>query len=243
MRVGSDVDEQALSIAETFVSLQGEGKLAGVASWFVRVSGCNLRCRWCDTPYASWSPEGGVRSVASLASEARSSGVGHAVVTGGEPMMFGGVAVLARALREVGLHVTIETAGTVWRETACDLMSISPKLGNSTPVEGDGRDPGGVWRVRHEERRVDVGVVQRLLDAHGERQLKFVVMEERDLEEVEGLLARLRGWRREEVMLMPEGVERSVEGRTGWVVRACVERGWRYCHRLHIELFGNRRGT
>lgn len=232
-----------LPISETFVSLQGEGELTGVPSWFVRLSGCNLRCAWCDTPYASWAPEGEPRSVAALVEEARSSGVGHAVVTGGEPMMFEGVGSLCGALRDAGLHVTIETAGTVFRGVACDLMSISPKLTNSTPAEGDGRDPLGVWRERHEARRLNIEALQQLVDGYSRRQFKFVVAAPGDLVEIEGLLGRLSGWSAGEVQLMPEGVRVPEPGRVSWVVEACVARGWRYCHRLHIELFGDRRGT
>ena len=229
----------ALPVAETFVSIQGEGKLAGVPSWFVRTSGCNLRCAWCDTPYASWRPEGSTRTVDDLLREARASGVGHAVVTGGEPMLFAGIEALCAGLRDAGMHVTIETAGTLWRTVHADLMSISPKLANSTPT----REQGGDWASRHEERRLNVDALQRLIDAHPERQLKFVVATERDLPEIEALLASLRGWRDGDVLLMPEGVTPEAIAARGWVVRVCVERGWRYCPRLHIELFGNTRGT
>lgn len=229
-------------ISETFTSIQGEGMLAGVASWFVRFSGCNLRCAWCDTPYASWSPEGSARSVDELVAEASSSGVRHAVVTGGEPMIFEPVGELTRRLREAGLHVTIETAGTVFREVACDLMSISPKLASSTPV-GDERDPTGAWAARHEARRIDLDALQRLLDAHPVRQLKFVACRPEDLAEIEGLLGRLAGWSAPEVMLMPEGTDVETIRSRSWVAAACVERGWRYCPRLHIDLFGDTRGT
>ncbi len=243
----------ALRIAETFTSIQGEGKLTGVPSFFVRVSGCNLRCAWCDTPYASWAPEGDTRDIRGIVEEARRSaagGVGHAVLTGGEPMIFPQVERLAAALRSArtggagaGMHVTIETAGTVFREVECDLMSISPKLSNSTPVEGDARDPGGAWRRRHEERRINLEALQRLIDEYSDRQLKFVVSGPADLGEIDDLLGRLRGWRRDDVMLMPEGVTPPASEQAGWIVAECVRRGWRYCHRLHIELFGNRRGT
>lgn len=230
-------------IAETFVSLQGEGKLTGMPSWFVRFSGCNLRCTWCDTPYASWNPEGKVRSIDELAEEARASGVGHAVVTGGEPMLFPAAIALCERLRGLGMHITIETAGTIARPVACDLMSISPKLSNSTPAPGDARDANGTWRLRHEERRVNIEALQALLDAHPQRQLKFVVAGEPDLAEIDALLAGLRGWTREDVLLMPEGVTSPSRERTDWLVGVCVSRGWRYCQRLHIELFGNTRGT
>lgn len=230
----------SLLVAETFVSVQGEGKLAGAPSWFVRLSGCNLRCRWCDTKYASWNPEGEQRTVESLLEEAGASGVTHAVVTGGEPMIFEGVGGLTRGLAERGMHVTIETAGTVFREVHADLMSVSPKLRNSTASV----EEAGEWSARHEARRIDMDALQRLLDAHAARQLKFVVAEEGDIAEIEALLARLRGWSGEDVILMPEGVSvGALDARSGWVSRACVERGWRYGDRLHIRLFGNTRGT
>ncbi|MBL8761462.1 MAG: 7-carboxy-7-deazaguanine synthase QueE, partial [Phycisphaerae bacterium] len=113
---------ESLPISETFTSVQGEGMLAGMPSFFVRVSGCNLRCAWCDTPYASWKPEQTTRSIESLLNEATASGVSHAVLTGGEPMMFDGIVALAAGLRSRGFHITIETAGTIDREVACDLM-------------------------------------------------------------------------------------------------------------------------
>lgn len=237
------MSDASLLISETFVSLQGEGKLTGVPSWFVRLSGCNLRCGWCDTPYASWDPEGGTLAIAALVDEASASGVGHAVVTGGEPMIFPGVESLCAGLAAAGMHVTIETAGTVFRDVACDLMSISPKLANSTPAAGDPRDPLGVWRERHEARRLNVDALQQLIDRYSDRQLKFVVSGPGDLAEIEGLLGGLTGWVPADVQLMPEGTSVPDPGRVSWVVEACVARGWRYCHRLHVELFGDRRGT
>lgn len=232
-----------LPISETFISLQGEGRLTGVPSWFVRVSGCNLRCGWCDTPYASWNPEGPNRAVKDLVEEAGRSGLRHAVVTGGEPMMFDAVGSLNAALRAAGFHITIETAGTIHRDVACDLMSVSPKLANSTPAEGDARDPLGTWRVRHEARRINTGALQSLIDGYAERQLKFVVCSPADLEEIDALLARVSGWAPGDIQLMPEGTATPEPAAVAWVVDTCLRRGWRFCHRLHVELFGNRRGT
>jgi 7-carboxy-7-deazaguanine synthase len=231
-----------LPISETFVSIQGEGKLTGVPSWFARVAGCNLRCSWCDTPYASWEPKGEQRSVASLLEEARASGMRHAVLTGGEPMIFEPITELARGLAGMGVHVTIETAGTVHRPVHCDLLSLSPKLANSTPV-GDPRDPSGALAVRHEQRRLDFDALSALLADHPERQVKFVVASLADLTEIEAVLERLPGLAAGDVLLMPEGVTNPDPAGLDWLVESCVARGWRYCHRLHIQLFGNRRGT
>jgi 7-carboxy-7-deazaguanine synthase len=236
----------SMPVAETFLSIQGEGKRTGVPSFFIRASGCNLRCGWCDTPYASWSPEGGAVAIAELVRLAKASNAPDAVLTGGEPMMFPGIEPLSRALRDAGLHITIETAGTIHRSPgalACDLMSISPKLSNSTPVEGDPRDPGGAWRQRHESRRFNLPALQSLIDGYPQRQLKFVVAAPVDLAEIDSLLAQLRGWTRDDVLLMPEGVTVPCPQDIAWLVTECTTRGWRVCPRLHIALFGNKRGT
>jgi 7-carboxy-7-deazaguanine synthase len=237
---------RTIPISETFVSIQGEGKLTGVPSFFVRVSGCNLRCAWCDTPYASWEPDGGARTIDSIVEEARGAaarGVRHAVLTGGEPMMFAQLTELSARLGEARMHVTIETAGTVVppEGVTCHLMSISPKLANSTP-RADPRDPSGAWAARHESRRTNVPVLQRLIDEHPQRQLKFVVASEHDAAEIDALLARLRNWSPHDVLLMPEGTP-PPRGHVDAAVNLCLARGWRYCHRLHLDLFGNRRGT
>ncbi|NUQ52724.1 MAG: 7-carboxy-7-deazaguanine synthase QueE [Phycisphaerales bacterium] len=238
---------ESLPISETFTSIQGEGILAGVASFFVRVSGCNLRCAWCDTPYASWKPEHTTRSIESLLDEATASRVSHAVLTGGEPMMFDAIEELAAGLRARGVHITIETAGTIDRSIACDLMSISPKLANSTPSEGDERDPGGSWRRLHEARRTNVDALRGLVTRYAEHQLKFVVRGggelRNDVREIEQLLASIGGVRPGRVLLMPEGVTVPSRETQQEIVSVCIERGWRYCPRLHIEIFGNRRGT
>src|SRR5258707_3162275 len=102
---------RALKIAELFYSVQGEGTLLGVPSVFIRTSGCNLRCSWCDTPYTSWQPEGEDRTVEQILEAVRAFPARHAVVTGGEPMIAPEIVPLTQALREMGLHITVETAG------------------------------------------------------------------------------------------------------------------------------------
>lgn len=235
----------SLPISETFVSIQGEGKLTGVPSWFCRVSGCNLRCSWCDTPYASWKPEGTRRTVDELLAEAKASGVHHAVLTGGEPMLFAETARLAAGLRSAGMHVTIETAGTLAPAIEADLLSISPKLASSTPTPARSIELSGsdAWSARHESRRINIDALNALLARDADRQLKFVACTPTDLAEIESLLARLTNWSPSDVMLMPEGTTIPSREHAAWVARACVERSWRYCARLHIHLYGNTRGT
>lgn len=228
-------------ISEIFHSIQGEGELTGVPSVFVRTSGCNLRCAWCDTPYASWNPEGAAMTVDSIVAEVGRHACGHVVLTGGEPMVAPQIAELATELKMLGYHITIETAGTLAPGgIACDLASISPKLLNSAPSAID----HPAWHKRHELERWKPEVVRQWLDAYG-FQLKFVVVAPKDLEEIEGMLKRLGGKvPPHKVLLMPEARTLDVmRGRANWLVELCKDRGYRYAHRLHIELWGNRRGV
>lgn len=230
-------------ISEIFHSVQGEGVLTGVPSVFVRTSGCNLRCRWCDTPYASWHPEGTEMSVPDIMEQVRRWPSRHVVLTGGEPMVARGIRELAAALRAEGKHITIETAGTIAPDgVACDLASLSPKLRHSTPHAGE-IEPG--WIERHERLRLQPDVLRTWLDTGAEYQLKFVVSTEADLAEIAALLAALdRSVPADRVLLMPEGrTEEELHARSAWLVEVCKATGHRLCQRLHIALFGNTRGT
>jgi 7-carboxy-7-deazaguanine synthase len=229
-------------ISEIFYSLQGEGELTGVPSVFVRTSGCNLRCAWCDTPYASWNPEGEARSVAQILAAVESHpATRHVVLTGGEPMIAKEIRELAAALKTLGRHVTIETAATVAPGgIVCDLASLSPKLLNSAP------DPieHGAWRKKHEATRWQPEVVRAWIDAYP-YQFKFVVTRPEDVDELEHMLAALhREIPRHKVLLMPEAISHEqMRARAGWLGELCKARGYRYAHRLHLELYGHRRGT
>jgi len=227
-----------LRIAETFHSLQGEGELVGVPSFFIRTTGCNLRCEWCDTPYTSWEPEGEWRTVAELV-EAVPAGVRHVVVTGGEPMLWASLPALSAALRATGRHLTIETAGTIFQTLECDLMSVSPKLANSAP----GPTRPGDARALHEARRTNCEVLGRLLRAY-RCQLKFVIDRLEDVGEAEGLLADLPPLEPSLVVLMPLGATAAeLAGRARWLAELCRDRGYRFTPRLHIDLWGGARGT
>lgn len=225
-----------MHIAELFFSLQGEGALLGTPSFFIRTSGCNLRCSWCDTPYTSWQPEGSRRSVADIVDGARRCGARHVVITGGEPLLQREIGALTRALSAEGMHITVETAGTVAPDFVCDLLSISPKTSNS--------DPAGRWLQRHRRARQDLGSLRVLIERFAEIQLKFVVEGADDLAgilTVIGDLPKIEPWR---VMLMAEGrTSEDVARRAPVVAALCAEHGFRYTPRLHLDLFGGGRGV
>lgn len=229
-------------ISEIFYSLQGEGELTGVPSVFVRTSGCNLRCNWCDTPYASWQPEGQPMEVEAILAAVKQHPAKHVVLTGGEPMIAPGIHELAYQLQEDGYHITIETAATIApRGIACDLASLSPKLAHSAP---DAR-LDDTWRRKHAELRWQPGVVADWIATSPGYQLKFVVGSEADLAEIETMLRETECViPPAKVLLMPEGVTvEALRAKAGWLGELCKARGYRYAPRLHVELYGNRRGT
>jgi 7-carboxy-7-deazaguanine synthase len=228
-------------VSEIFFSIQGEGEFTGVPSVFVRTSGCNLRCSWCDTKYASWTPEGEEMDIEEISAKVDEFACRHVVLTGGEPMVAKGIHQLAARLKELGKHITIETAATISPEgIACDLASLSPKLSNSTPDVV----VAGVWRDRHEKRRLQPEVIRDWIQNY-DHQLKFVVASENDLEEIQDLVAGLGvEITPSKILLMPEGTDaETIRKRSLTLIDICKHHGYRYCDRLHIHLFGNTKGT
>ncbi len=228
-----------MKISEIFHSIQGEGKLAGLPSLFIRTSGCNLRCTWCDTPYTSWAPEGEEMSIEAIVRRVEAARCRYVVLTGGEPLIAPGVEALTQRICAAGFHLTIETAATVWKDVVCDLASISPKLANSTPRSRE----GGRWAVAHDAQRINLDTIRRFM-AMPDYQLKFVVDASDDLAEIDDLLAHIESVKAENVLLMPQGVSREeLDARGPWLADLCKQRGFRFCPRLHIALYGHTRGT
>ena len=229
----------SMRIAEIYESVQGEGFLTGTKSVFVRTSGCNLRCWYCDTPYASWRPEGEDWPVDELVAQIESFGCEYVVVTGGEPMLFAEMLPLCERLRELDKHITIETAGTLYLPVECDLMSISPKTRSSGPSREE-----DVRRAdRHERSRHVPEVIRQLVGEH-KYQFKFVIDRKGDCDDVELYLEEFPEIDRTRVMLMPQGTEiGSLEEKAYWLEPFCAEQGLRFCPRRQIEWFGSRRGT
>jgi 7-carboxy-7-deazaguanine synthase len=228
-----------MKISEVFYSIQGEGRLTGVPSVFVRTTGCNLRCSFCDSPYTSWHPQGEDRTVEDILADLAAFPARHAVVTGGEPLLAAGIEDLCAGLKQCGYHITVETAATLFKPIACDLASLSPKLRNSIPHERD----GGRWALRHDRLRLQIPIIRALME-HADYQLKFVIDQPADVAEVLEILDQLPGVDTGKVLLMPQGVTRAdLDERGPWLVEVCKRNGFRFCPRVHIDLYGNRRGT
>jgi 7-carboxy-7-deazaguanine synthase len=228
-----------MNISEIYVSRQGEGFLVGTNSVFLRTSGCNLRCSFCDTPFTSWNPDGKIVPLNDVIHQVLSFEVEHVVITGGEPMLAPEIESLTHQLAEHHKYLTIETAGTIYRDVACDLLSISPKLSNSTPSA----ERAGAWAERHETTRIQLDVLRQLMERFS-YQLKFVVSDPADREEIELLLTQIGDVDRQRVLLMPEGIDSvTLKAREEWLIPLAEAAGFSFCPRRHIEWYGNRRGT
>ncbi len=228
-----------MRVNELYSTVQGEGRLTGTPSVLVRLSGCPLRCGYCDTSHASWDAEGEDRSTESIVEQVERFPIRHVVLTGGEPMLYDDLPELTDALAERGYHITIETSGVLFQPVRCDLMSISPKLSNSRPT---GLQPPH-WLARHESRRHRPEVIRQLI-AEYDYQLKFVIGNEADCHEVEAYLDELDLCESDRVWMMPEGTElETLADRARWLVPYCDTRSFHYCPRKHIEWFGQTRGT
>ena len=216
-------------IAETFYSIQGEGATAGLPAVFVRLQGCSVGCRWCDTKY-SWDPAAGREvTLPGLLAEVAAFPCRRVVITGGEPLESSLFAPLASALAEHGYAVEVETSGTL--EPPHDApeaiqWNVSVKLAGSGVAD---------------DRRVNPAAIGALLTR--EAWWKFVVGEPAEVDEVLTLAARF-ALPRDRVLLQPEGLRaEDLAARTPWLVEACKAHGFRFSPRLHILIWGARRGV
>ncbi|MEL6109507.1 MAG: 7-carboxy-7-deazaguanine synthase QueE, partial [Planctomycetota bacterium] len=227
----------SIFVSETFRSRQGEGKLTGTESYFIRASGCNLRCWFCDTPYASWKPSGESVAIDKLVDAASASGLEHVVITGGEPLLSANFETLVAAFQSDNRHVTIETAGTLSKPTPCDLLSLSPKLSDSTPdAVAHPR-----WSRLHEQRRMPIEIMRQLIDAARDFQLKFVVGDSAQFGEVVQVAGSL-GVSATDVFIMPRGTTIvELDAAATWLRPWVDSVGFHYCDRMQIRWYGNRR--
>ena len=233
---------KAMQVLEIYQSKQGEGIWTGQPSVFVRFFGCPLRCRFCDTIYArtadSEDEYGADLTPDEIVGRVLLLDLPHVVLTGGEPMMFPEITELTKLLKEFDYRITIETSGICFQPVACDLISISPKLSNTTPLAGDSAIISG-----HERERSKPEIVQQLMLRYN-YQLKFVVDSKEDMQDVEEYLSQLHGVVSNRVLLMPQAVEaETMHQKALWIEPFCSARGYRYCPRMQLIWYGNKRGS
>lgn len=216
-------------IAETFYSIQGEGATAGVPAIFVRLQGCSVGCRWCDTKY-SWDPDAGREvELPALLDEVTAHPCRRVVITGGEPLESPLFVPLTVALAARGYLLEVETSGTLEPPSdgpAAIQWNVSVKLAGSGVAES---------------RRVNPAAIRAFLGR--DAWWKFVVSEPVEIGEVLRLAERF-ALPRERILLQPEGLRaEELAARTPWLVEACKAHGFRFSPRLHILIWGARRGV
>ena len=215
-----------MRIVEIFHSLQGEGLLVGAPSVFLRIAGCPLKCKWCDTKYA-WDKNAGEEyTIKKIIEQVTNYHCDHIVVTGGEPMTNPELPLLLAELKKAGLHITIETAGFEYlQKLPCDLMSISPKLTNSG-----------------QKSHLDIEALTKLINEY-EYQLKFVIDTPDDLAEVKQLIKQIGNVEKRKIMLMPQAATREeLLKKSKMVAEICKENNYVFCQRLHITLWNGQKG-
>jgi 7-carboxy-7-deazaguanine synthase len=226
-----------LKLSEIFESLQGEGVSTGTPTVFVRLAQCNLHCTWCDTKYTwdftryNYDDEVREQSTADVASAVNASATRHLVLTGGEPLLQQHALASFFELLAPDILVEVETNGTL-APTPVTLArvnhwNVSPKLSSAG-------DPEAI--------RLRPAVLLALRDA-GRSYLKLVVESDADYAEADALVQEL-SWPRERVLFMPQATDREMlRARSLPVAEAARARGFRFSSRLHLELWGGRRGT
>tara|TARA_X000001382_G_scaffold127079_1_gene114463 strand:+ start:3011 stop:3760 length:750 start_codon:yes stop_codon:yes gene_type:complete len=241
-------------IGELYSCLQGEGKYIGIPHILIRVSGCKLRCQFrdsfCDTPYASWKPEKGKFTLDDIVDFYEvNSQIKHTMITGGGPTSHPKLLKeLCRIGKDYNHLVTIETEGSEFVQTNADCISLSPKLSNSTPIPGTympyiDREVTEKDRLKHEKWRCNYDAMEQLIYNHSDYQLKPVISSEEDLTELDYIQDRL-DIPNEKVWLMPEGVtDDELTKRRRWLMEYATEHGYNFTDRLHIIVYGDKRGV
>jgi len=218
----ADVSPAALrlKITETFVSLQGETRFAGWPTLFIRLTGCPLRCSYCDTTYSFYG--GAWRSLDSLVDEARSAGVRHICVTGGEPLAQKNCIALLARLCDLGLEVSLETSGAI------DIRSVDTRVARIVDLKTP--DSGECARNLYSNLEQ--------LTAHDE--VKFVICSRADYDWAKQLLVERRIPERCAVLFSPSFGQMSARQLADWIVADRVP--VRFQTQLHKQLWGEEQG-
>ncbi len=188
-----------LKITEIFLSLQGEARDAGWPTVFVRLTGCPLRCQYCDTAYAFFGGEW--RGIDEILAEVASHGVRHVCVTGGEPLAQKRCIDLLRRLCDAGYRVSLETSGAI------DVADVDPRVSRVLDI----KTPGSAEVERNRWENLP------LLTAHD--QIKFVICSRDDYDWARGIVAERRLAERCDVLFSPSKTDMSARDLADWIVQ------------------------
>ncbi len=245
---------EMVPVNEIYVCLQGEGPLSGVPHILIRTVGCRLRCQFkdsfCDTSFNSWKPEKADKSWDDIIEIYKANPqIKHTLITGGgptlHPVFIQELAMFAKGRNHI---ITLETEGSEFVQTICDHISLSPKLTNSIPVIGS-VNPYTKQLVitshvnQHEKYRTNYDAMKQMVLKHRDTWLKFVISTEEDINEAKAIALKL-GVFFDKVYFMPEGVEEEqLREKRKWLFDVCIKEGINYTDRLHILVYGDKRGV
>lgn len=240
---------------EIFHSIQGEGISAGVPSIFIRASLCNLHCQWCDTDYTwnwentPWQHENDALAsyqkfnkndwiielpVSAVKKTITSIPCQNIILTGGEPLLQESAwcSLINELLKtSPDYRFEVETNGTQKPSEQLDSLvqqyNVSPKLENS----------GNTAKLR------EIPDALTFFASSPKAWFKFVVSQQTDLEKIEQLIQKYH-IPHQRILLMPEGRDpETLAKRNLWLVKTCLQKGYRFGDRLHIQLWGAKRGV
>ena len=243
-----------LPLIEGYACIQGEGKYMGIPHLLFRFTGCPLRCQFkgsfCDTPYASWSPEKSVMTWDDVHDLFKIyPNIKHTMITGGSPTMHEDVLQeLCVIGKTYGHHITIETEGTKFVQTVADFISLSPKLSNSVPQPGTWnseleREVTLADKKQHLKNLFKYDEMKMLIDNHPDYQLKPVFSDGDSLHDIKIVQDKL-DVPNNKVYLMPEGITpEHLQKQREIIISYCTEYGYNFSDRLQIIVYGNKRGV
>lgn len=262
-----------LPVIEIFYSIQGEGRYVGTPSIFMRVSGCNLRCVFkgsiCDTPYSSFNPEkskyeNNQQILDDILKLLEKNPQADLVVTGGEPLLYQDELtwLFGQLMDEYPeLNITVETNGTIIPKNNfadyVDLFSVSPKLSTSVDTNHDVLITKEQVE-RHNNTRINITALARFY--YLQSVFKFVYSGPECVDEIKDLHKSIVDYWNKKPMfsdsdlilsnlqdstyLMPEGItQEQLNNSREECVNVCLEQGWKFTDRLHITIWGDKRGV
>jgi len=246
-------------IIEAYTCIQTEGSKAGYPNFLIRTTGCTHRGYfgeggWCDSWYTSIHPEKGVWSLNKIKElfEANPQ-IRHLMISGGSPTMHPELVdeLITMAKNMRGMHVTIETEGSHFIETnyKIDLVSMSPKFENSTPVlkilTPNGTATDGKMIKQHNKFRMNHDAIAKMLEYHLDYHFKPVV-DKNDPEvwnEIEEFIKR-HNIPNHKVWVMPAGdTIDKLQPNYSYVMEECIKRGYNFTGRAHIVAYNDKRGV